>query len=104
MYIWVQGAWEHVNEVLLDAEQEIGTTKLFHVYYGDSSTTPDISSMKPLNFWDWNTTQRGWRNVDVVKRLHESKKGNDTVTAMGVVQYGNERHQLAVIKLFRPRK
>ena len=75
LYTWVHGQWEHVNGVLLDAEQRIGTVKVFEGYSGDSHSVPDISVIKEPKFWDWNTTQKEWRHVDVVK---EKKNENDT--------------------------
>ena len=90
MYIWVHGTWEHVNGVLLDAEQKVGPVKVFDGYYGESKTVPDISLMKAPHFWDWNTAQKEWRHVDKVKGLCEKKQGNDTVKAMGSAQYGKQ--------------
>ena len=75
LYTWVHGQWEHVNGVLLDAEQRIGTVKVFDGYSGDSHIVPDISVIKEPKFWDWNTTQKEWMHVDVVK---EKKNENDT--------------------------
>ena len=75
LYTWVHGQWEHVNGVLLDAEQRIGTVKIFEGYSGDSHIVPDISVIKEPKFWDWNTTQKEWMHVDVVK---EKKNENDT--------------------------
>ena len=57
MHIWVHGTWEHVNGVLLNAEQKVGTVKVFDGYYGDSVHVPDISLAKVPKFWDWNTAQ-----------------------------------------------
>ena len=68
LYTWVHGQWEHVNGGLLNAEQRIGTVKIFEGYRGDSNIVPDISVIKEPKFWDWNTGQKEWKHVDVVKR------------------------------------
>ena len=91
MHIWVHGTWEHVNGVLLNAEQKVGTVKVFDGYYGDSVHVPDISLAKVPKFWDWNTAQTEWKNVDVVNPKGRKQKENDTVRAMGSVQYGKSR-------------
>ena len=90
MYIWVQGTWEHVNGLLLNAEQRIGTVKVFEGYMGDSVPVPDISLVKDLKFWDWNTAQKEWRHMDAVEKTNGREKENDTVRAMRSVQKGKE--------------
>ena len=88
MYMWVQGVWEYVNGMLLNAEQRIGTVKVFEGYMGDS--VPDISLVKDLKFWDWNTAQKEWGHVDAVNARNEKQNENDTVRTMGTVHTGKE--------------
>ena len=39
--MWVHGQWEHGNGILLDAEQRIGTVKVFEDYIGNENIVPD---------------------------------------------------------------
>ena len=58
MYIWVQGEWDHVNGVLLEMEQKIGTVKVFDDYFGDVSCVPDFTVIKEPKLWTFNTDQK----------------------------------------------
>ncbi|MCV6575517.1 MAG: retroviral-like aspartic protease family protein, partial [Cohaesibacter sp.] len=54
MYIWVQGEWDHVNGVLLETEQKIGTVKVFDNYIGDVTCVPDFTVIKEPKLWTFN--------------------------------------------------
>ena len=64
MYIWFHGAWDHVNGVLLETQQKIGTVKVFKGYSGSLHDVPDFEIMKKLSFWDFNTDQKEWRSMN----------------------------------------
>ena len=58
IYLWVHGQWEHVNGILLDAENKVGTVKLFDAYTGGDVAVPDFMVMKTPQFWDSCTGQK----------------------------------------------
>ena len=63
MYIWVHGEWCHVNGVLLDAEQQIGTVKEFAGYMESEKNVPEFLRMKKAQFWDFNMKQTEWTSM-----------------------------------------
>ena len=75
MYVWVHGAWNHIHGVLMNAEDKIGTVKIFSDYIGDVHTVPDFSIIKKPGFWDYNTDQTDWRSMnDAVRNEHTVQK------------------------------
>ena len=64
MYIWVNGIWNHVHGILLDAKQHIGTVKEFSGYCGNVHPVPDFTIMKQPQFWDFKTDQREWKSMN----------------------------------------
>ena len=64
MYIWVHGAWDHVNGVLLETQQKIGTVKVLKGYSGSLHDVPDFEIMKKLSFWDFNIDKKEWRSMN----------------------------------------
>ena len=82
MYIWVHGSWDHVNGVLLETQQKIGTVKIFQDYSGSHHYVPDFEIMKKPSFWEFNTNQKEWRSMnDAVKMKQTVQKqiGMNTV-------------------------
>ena len=77
LYIWVHGEWDHVNGVLLDAEQWIGTVKVFESYSGDVQNVPDISVVKKPQFWELPTDSKKKGKVDATKRMNCTMMAND---------------------------
>ena len=73
--MWVHGQWEHVNGVLLDVEQNIGTVKTFDAYTGDLTSVPDITIVKKPTFWQFDADQKR----DAGKRMSCTNKGKETV-------------------------
>ena len=73
LYIWVNGVWNHVHGVLLDAEQKIGTVKSFSDYFGEVHCIPDFSIIKKPGFWDFDTDQKEWQS------MHDNVKNKKTV-------------------------
>ena len=69
MYIWVHGEWCHVNGVLLDSEQQIGTVKEFAAYMESEKKIPDFSIMKEAKFWDFNVEQKEWISMREKKEM-----------------------------------
>ena len=59
MYIWVQGEWDHVNGMLLETEQKIGTVKIFDDYIGDVTYIPNFAVIKEPKMWTFNTDPTG---------------------------------------------
>ena len=70
LYMWVHGQWEHVNGVLLDAENKVGTVKLFDGYFGDAVAVPDFVVMKAPKFWDRCTDHKGKEREVAEKTKH----------------------------------
>ena len=63
IYVWVHGEWHHINGVLLDAEQRIGTVKVFSAYMGNGENVPDFSVIQKTQFWDFKTDQKEWTSM-----------------------------------------
>ena len=74
MYIWVQGEWDHVNGVLLETEQKIGTVKIFDDYLGDVTSVPDFTVIKEPKLWISNTDQKNC-TINGEKTVQKKKSG-----------------------------
>ena len=72
LYMWVHGQWDHVNGILLDAENKVGTVKLFDAYSGNSHAVPDFMVMKSPQFWDYAADQKE-KEQEVSENIHECR-------------------------------
>ena len=91
MYIWVQGEWDHVNGILLESEQKVGTVKVFDDYLGDVTCAPDFTVIKEPKLWTFKSGQKEKKVNDVEKGMHCTITGDKTVqkkTNMNTVQEG----------------
>ena len=80
MYIWVQGEWDHVNGILLESEQKVGTVKVFEDYMGDMTCAPDFTVIKEPKLWTFKSGQKE-------KKVNDVEKGmNCTITGDKIVQ------------------
>ena len=77
LYIWVHGQWEHVNGILLDAENKVGTVKIFDAYTGSHTDVPDFMVMKPPQFWDYCTEEKEQEVVEEQKICRTLQKSQN---------------------------
>ena len=104
MYLWVHGQWEHIDGVLLESEQHVGTVKVFDSYSWGDDHVPDISVVKTPQFWDMNIDQERMVKVDVKKNKICTNTTKKNVLQKGTVQKGNIRTSSGQVQIISSKR
>ena len=114
LHLWVHGQWNYVDGVLMNAEQPVGTVKVFDSYSWGHDSVPDISVVKKPQFWERNTERKEEKQIDVSQSVNGTKTAkymaleNETVqqrkrtTSIGQIQIISSKRVVKLIKRGEP--